>query len=101
LTLYELDLLSVRHRRLQHMEDRRAAMPAWILVNVNRDSAKKPEPFSLEDVVGWLGHGFHARQRPPQEPGPPTTETLKDRLGIVHMLHKGLYGDNGQRAEGS
>jgi hypothetical protein len=74
-------------------------MAAWILVNVNRDSAKKPEPFSLEDVVAWLGTGYGSASRAAQPSGPPTTEDLKDRLGIVHMLHKGLYGENGAAQE--
>ena len=98
MTLYELDLLSVRHRRQQEREDRRAALSAWIVVNVNRDSAKKPEPFALDEVVAWLGYGGRRAADVAQSTGPPTPEELKERLGIVHMLHRGLYGENDDHA---
>ena len=47
--------LSLRHRHWQEREDRRAAMAAWVLANVNRDVKQQPEPFSLEEVTQWLG----------------------------------------------
>jgi hypothetical protein len=98
LTLYELDLLAVRHRRQQEREDRRACVAAWILVNVNRDSSKKAEPFRLEDVVAWLGHGFQRAPGVPQSVEPATPEELKQKLDVVHLLHKGLYGENGPQS---
>jgi hypothetical protein len=77
-------------------------MAAWLLTNINRDSTKKSEPFSLEEVTAWLGYAGHY-VRPPQEhaPEPPTVEDLKGRLDIVHMLHRGLYGEGGAQAEGA
>ena len=29
----------------------------------------------------------------------PTPEELRQRLGIVHLLHQGLYGENGHQAK--
>jgi hypothetical protein len=29
---------------------------------------------------------------------PPTPEELKQRLDVVHLLHKGLYGENGPQS---
>jgi hypothetical protein len=75
-------------------------MAAWLLTNINRDSTKRSEPFSLEEVTAWLGYAGHYVKVPPAPaPEPPTVEDLKNRMGIVHMLHKGLYGENG--AQGS
>jgi hypothetical protein len=95
-TLYELDLLSVRHRRLQEREDRRSAMAAWVLANVNRDTTARTQPFSLEEVTTWLGYsGTYVRPAPEPAPEPATVDELKHRLDIVHMLHQGFYGPNG------
>jgi len=79
-------------------------MAAWLLVNINRDTKTKPDPFSLEEVTSWLGYSGHyvkndTRQEQEHQM-PPTVDDLKSRLNIVHMLHKGLYGENGQAEEG-
>jgi hypothetical protein len=95
LTLYELDLLAVRHRRVQHIADRRAALGAWILVNVNRDSKKQPEPFSLADVVAWLGTPY---ARPQPVPKRATIDEVKQNLGMLGLFNQGLYGTNGPQA---
>lgn len=92
--MHEVDLLATRWRQQQWREDRRAAMPAWLLANVNRDSETRREPFSLEEVVAWLGHGFAPPEAPPPPAEPPTGEDL---LGRVHLLHQ-LY-TNGQQPE--
>jgi hypothetical protein len=63
-------------------------MPAWLLANVHRDSERRAEAFSLEEVVGWLGHGFAPPDvSPPPPSAQPTGEELLER---VHMLHQ-LY----------
>jgi hypothetical protein len=95
LTLYEVDVLAVRHRQVQALEDRRAAMAAWILVNVNRDSKSKPEPFRFEEVVAWLGTPY---ARPQPVPKRPTVDEVKQNLGIIGLFHQGLYGTNGPQA---
>lgn len=69
-------------------------MPAWLLANVNRDSKTRPEPFTLEEVVAWLGHGF-MRQAP--APAPPTPEELGDRLALLAQYYS--MGSNGARGE--
>ena len=70
-------------------------MAAWILVNVNRDSAKKSEPFSLDEVTSWLGYARPGAPAVPRPATPATPEELKQKLDVVHMLHRGLYGENG------
>ena len=102
LTLYEFDLLSLRHRHRQEREDRRAAMGAWVLANVNRDSKQRSEPFSLDEVTAWLGYTaqYPPRLREPAAPTPPATvDEVRRNLDVVHLLHRGLYGDNGQGEE--
>ena len=98
MTLHELDLLVVAHRRKEERADRRASMTGWILANVNRDEKRKPEPFSLEEIVSWLGHGYQrkATTQPASPEAPPDTEELKRRLDIVRQLHEAAQGRNGQ-----
>jgi hypothetical protein len=87
---------------MQEREDRRAALAAWIQVEMNRDEKKRSDPFSLEEIVGWLGHGF--QQTPTRQAAPedeePDVEALKDKA-LQFML---LFGEqkaqqNGQEGE--
>lgn len=73
-------------------------MAAWLLTNINRDTKQRSEPFSLEEVTSWLGYaGQYRRPQALPQPEQPTIDDLKHKIGIVHMLHKGLYGENGQQ----
>jgi len=95
--LAEIDLLTVAHRRQQERDDRRAALIAWLTAEMNRDRNKRGDPYTLEEVVSWLGHGFQ-RVAPPPLQGPATSEELLDR---AHTLNE-LYGStmvNGHRQE--
>lgn len=75
-------------------------MAAWLLTNINRDTKAKSEPFSLEEVTSWLGYaGHYVKPSPAPEPEPPTVDELKNRINVVHWLHKGLYGDNGMSVQ--
>ena len=79
-------------------------MAAWVLANVNRDSKQRSEPFSLEEVTQWLGYGaqYPSRLREAEVLSPPATvDELKQRIDVVSLLHRGLYGENGQQAEES
>jgi hypothetical protein len=86
MTLTEVDLLSVRYRRMQAREDRRAAFAAWAQIELNRDTDKRSQPFTLEEITSWLGHGF---QRTDQEaaPAPPPQPTQEELAEKIHMLH--------------
>jgi hypothetical protein len=83
-----LDLLVVQWRQKQAREDRRAAMASWILVNVNRDSEKHAEPFSLGEVVSWLGHGFQREAK--LAPPPPAQEraSVEELVGAFDMMKR-------------
>jgi hypothetical protein len=70
-------------------------MAAWILVNVNRDSKQKPDPFSFEEVTGWLGTGYDRAPAPPQPSAPATQDEMTRNIDAIHLLHKSLYGENG------
>jgi hypothetical protein len=97
--LHELDLLLTRHYMQQEREDRRAAMAAWMLVNVNRDTDKKREPFDLEEVTRWLGYGAQY-VRPPtvvEEAPAASPAEIRRRLGIVYQLHRLTSSPNGER----
>jgi len=68
-------------------------MSAWLLANVNRDTEHRQDPFSLTEVVGWLGHGFQRPSEAPAkaEPAPPaepiTVDQLKVRLDMLKWVH--------------
>jgi hypothetical protein len=61
-------------------------MPAWLLANINRDSDMKAEPFTLEEVVAWLGHGFQPR---PSVPQTPDVEMLAQKMQTLNTLYNG------------
>ena len=93
LTLYELDVLRVAWRRQQEREDRRAALSAWVLVNVNRDTAKRAEPFDLQEIVSWLGHGFQRETKPAPAALPDkqaTLEELMQKMQTMKMLNDAI-----------
>ena len=90
----EFAWLEEQYRRQQERLDRRAAFPAWLLANVNRDSKTRPEPFTLEEVVLWLGHGFSQAAAAPE---PPTPEELHDRLALLAQYYS--TGSNGVQVE--
>jgi hypothetical protein len=87
MTLYEVDLLTVRHRQVEARADRRAALAAWVLANVHRDSERDPDGMSLETVVAWLGHNFQPQE---QVPAPPE-RTPEDILTQAQVLTE-LFG---------
>ena len=74
----------MRYRQAQERADRRAALPAWLLANVNRDSEYKVEPWTLEEVVAWLGHGFQRGESPP----PPAQTSMEEVRQTVLMLQQ-------------
>ena len=79
-------------------------MAAWVLANVNRDSKQRTEPFSLDEVTRWLGYGtsYPSRLRVTEVLSPPATvDELARKLDVVSLLHRGLYGENGQGEEGT
>jgi hypothetical protein len=96
MTLCELDHLSVRHRQQQEREDRRAALIAWVLVNVNRDTESRSEPFDLEEVTAWLGYSGQYVRPPEPEPQEPEQARMEKVLGQVELLNQ-LYGGIDQR----
>jgi hypothetical protein len=89
-------LLTVAWRKQQAREDRRAAMAAWILANVNRDSKTRPEPFGLEEVVAWLGHGFASPEPAAQGAAtPPSVDEFKAKFEALHQMYQASKGQNG------
>lgn len=86
LTFYELGWLTERWRIVQARQDRRAALAAWVLASVHRDSESRSEPFEFEEVVAWLGHGF---QRIPPAPAPPSAEDLLERAKMLNQVYGG------------
>jgi predicted nucleic acid-binding Zn ribbon protein len=91
-----VDLLSGRYRQAQEREDRRVALIAWVQVEMNRDSEKRSEPYTLEEMVSWLGHGFQRPDAPRAAPPPPPS--AEDLLAQAQMLNA-LYG--GQTVNGT
>jgi hypothetical protein len=91
--------LVVAHRRKEERQDRRAALNAWVTVEMNRDSQKRPEPFRLEELVDWLGHGVqpHHREPPQTEPETPDTEVLMQKA----LTFMQLFGEQKAQASGS
>jgi hypothetical protein len=83
----EVDLLAQRYRRMQEREDRRAALAAWATIELNRDSQKRSEPFTLHEVVSWLGHGFQQEERTAARAAVPTDEDAPDVEGMMARAH--------------
>ena len=101
MTLYELDLLSVQHRRQQEREDRRACFAGWLLVNMNRDTDKRREPFALAEVTEWLGYAssYVAPARAVVEEAPATPDEIArkfEALYTLHQLSQGHHADEGR-----
>jgi len=73
-------------------------MSAWLLVNINRDTEKRREPFDLEEVTGWLGYAqsYVAPAPPVVAESPQTPDELKRRLEVVYQLHKLTSSPNGE-----
>jgi hypothetical protein len=71
------------------------------LAAINRDTEKQREPLTLEEITRWLGHGFQPEPQPERVDERPTIDELKDRIGMIGMMHKVLYGENGQGEEGA
>lgn len=98
LTLHELEWLSLRHRRQQQREDRRAALGAWVLANVNRDTEHRAEPFDLEEVTAWLGYSGQYPVVPAPEPEePPDVDAMRGTVEMLNTLYGGQDTRNGQR----
>ena len=51
LTLAELRALTDRWRDAERRQDRRAALLACMIAEPNRDRAKRPEPFQVDDFM--------------------------------------------------
>src|SRR5262245_25635515 len=88
-TFHETDLLAARWRIQQAREDRRAALTAWILASVHRDSESRSEPFTFEEVVAWLGHGFQPLGRQETPPQPATADDLLAQAKMLNTLYGG------------
>jgi hypothetical protein len=97
-TLVEVDLLAQRYRRIQERADRRAALPAWAQIEMNRDSKNRPEPFTLHEIVSWLGHGFQQEEHPPASATVPPDEDAPDVEAMKLKAHAfmELFGQNKQ-----
>ncbi|HEX6827137.1 MAG TPA: hypothetical protein VF077_12540 [Nitrospiraceae bacterium] len=89
LTFTEANALMEQYRIKEEREDRRAALSAYILANVHRDSQQRPDPWELTEIVAWLGHPFQ-RVLPP-----PTAAEVLDRTKVLHAVYKaGPMGTN-------
>jgi hypothetical protein len=98
----EVDLLAQRYRRMQEREDRRAALAAWATIELNRDSQKRSEPFTLHEVVSWLGHGFQQEERTGPSATVPPAEDAPDVEAMKLKAHAfmELFGQNKQNGSG-
>ena len=63
-------------------------------LNVNRDTESKPQPFTIEEVLAWLGYGEAGR--PPPVPPRRTIEELDAQISAAHALYTALQSSNGE-----
>lgn len=56
--------------------------------NINRDSKQRPQPFEIEEVLGWLGFP----EEPVAPPPPPSAEELRDRLRLFAQFYPSENG---------
>ena len=56
-------------------------MAAWAQIELHRDKEKRLEPFGLDEIAAWMGHGFIEQQPSDAEPvkTQPDVEDLMDR----------------------
>lgn len=91
LTFHELGWLTERWRIVQARHDRRAALAAWVLASVHRDSESKSEPFEFQEVVAWLGHGFDRSTAQAEVMAqPPSPEELLARAKLLNQVYGGV-----------
>lgn len=90
MTFTEAGALIQQYRLVQAREDRRAALAAYVLANVNRDTETRTEPWELQEVVAWLGHGF---EKPAT---PPTPDELLERIRVLQAMYHASVARNGQ-----
>ena len=78
-----------QYRRQQEREDRRAALGAWAQIELERDPDKRSQPFTIEEIVSWLGHGFQHidQEAAPAPPPQPTQEELAEKIQMLHTLY--------------
>lgn len=81
---------------MQEREDRRAALGAWVQVEMNRDTQKRMQPFALEEIVAWLGHGFQPSQQ--AAPAAPAEGDLMQKA-LAFMQLAGEAKANGTSGE--
>lgn len=91
----------MRHRQQQERADRRAALAAWLLANINRDTEHRSQPFDLEEVVEWLGYAssYVRQDEPEEEPDPPPAAKLLQQVELLNQLYGGVDMRNGTKKD--
>ena len=70
------------------------AMLIQVLLNVNRDSEQRREPFAIEEVLGWLGYGEEGTPAP--APPQRTVEELDQAITRMHQMYTAIQSSNGE-----
>lgn len=75
-------------------------LPMAVLIhmtaNMNRDPKQRPQPFGMDEVLGWMG--IAPEPDPPPPPAPPSPDELRAKLGMLAQMFPKA---NGQQREGS
>lgn len=65
-----------------------------VLCNIHLDTEQRREPFSLDEVLGWLGYA--ASPRPVEPERPKTPEELEQQILLLHAMYTSVQQANGQ-----
>jgi len=76
-------LLTLRWEEQQRQRDMPLALLVQMALNDHRDPQQRREPFTWEEVMGFLGH----RLPPATPPPPPDVEALRQQLDLLHEVY--------------
>ena len=70
------------------------AMLIQVLCNIHLDTEQRREPFSLDEVLGWLG--FPTTPVPHEPERPRTPAELEAQVELLHAMYMSIQQTNGQ-----
>jgi hypothetical protein len=87
-TRREYVALCRRWKEKETREDRRAALPAWVLANTFRDPKEKPEPYKIEEFMLHYDGGKESATGKRMSP-----EQMQQTVLRLHAAFGGTRGD--------
>lgn len=93
LTFREAHLLHAAYWQRQKRATVPMAMLIQVLLNVNRDTEQRREPFGVDEVLEWLGFPDEERPAPPARR---TIEEMDRQISMMHAMYTAIHASNGE-----